>query len=563
MHIIEHTYISLLADVGSLSGFSCIRGSAYEGLDWCLNKAPQLEKQLLAYVESTEPFGTDWPAWLVPLRDRFVRDLRPSDLRLLRQLLLFCYKAEHRHTDETEKRSYEQWRSANTETLEWGRSFKRGATPSLLDSARRHVTSALAFTKWDEIIPFHGPGAVYDGSMCNKGSWSKWFSTIDYLYPYHRYFFLQNADHFVDQCDGLEVDDEIVARLIAVPKDSRGPRLICVHPAEAIWAQQGLRIKLERAMLRRRSQRWVWPRGHVHFDDQTVNGSLASFASATGSYATLDLKEASDRLSEPLVQYLFGSHYRWFGCCRAQYADLLTEKVEIGAYAPMGNATVFPVQSLVFWAICVATLESLGFHQPGDCYVFGDDIIVPTAAYPHIVESLQSFGLVVNQTKSFHKGAFRESCGVDAYKGRDVTPVRWKTTYDASGLFGLQSMSSIAQRLRMQGYHESSVTLYAELSRRVRDFGYTLSCTNNPEHGGIAEYVAGGSHAFRDAYWHRDLQWFVSPVLRLHQRENTQVHGWNHVLSSLTSLERTGRSNSPDRVPSRHSRLNRGWATVL
>jgi hypothetical protein len=33
--------------------------------------------------------------------------------------------------------------------------------------------------------------------------------------------------------------DIIEAKLIAVPKDSRGPRLICVHPAESIWIQQG------------------------------------------------------------------------------------------------------------------------------------------------------------------------------------------------------------------------------------------------------------------------------------------------------------------------------------
>lgn len=586
MKAIEQTYISLLADIGYLSGIPSIRGSAYEGLSWCINDAPSLEKELLQYIEFRTPLSGAWPRWLVPLRDRFVQGEDPYDLKLLRQLLLFCYKAEHRHTDETETKTVASWRAVNSAVRTWS-DVSYGDTAGLIARVRKHCTSALGFVDWREITPFHGPGAVFDGNR-NKGEWSKWFSTIDSLYPYYEYFGLSRFC-YRDGAEGFEIDDTIRARLVAVPKDARGPRLICVHPTEAIWIQQGLRIKMERAMARSRRQRnCPWPRGHVHFDDQTVNATLALSASSTGAYATLDLKEASDRLSDRLVQDLFGSHYRWFGCCRAQ--DIVIQRklpriledgslssvneegqtvVPCHSYAPMGNATTFPVQSLVFWAICVSTMEAVGFHQPADCYVFGDDIIVPTEMAPHCVESLGRFGLAVNHAKSFSRGAFRESCGMDAYRGMPVTPTRWKTTYDAASLDGLQSISSIAQRLRIQGYDQAARELYSILSCRLRRMGHQLWCTCDREHGGIAEFTENAALVWRDAYWHspKDVkvpsyQRYVSPILRLHQGQTALGHGWNHVLSSLTSLEKTGRSNDPSKSPSRRLRLNRGWADL-
>lgn len=571
MQAIELTYISLLADIGLDRGIPSIRGSAFESLSWCVNDAPKLEKQLLQYIENNTPFGV-WPQWIVPLRDRFVERGDPLDLRALRQLLLFCYKAEHKHTDETEAKATEAWRDCNAAVRAWDECFIT-QPPALLASVTKHCTSALARTRWDSIVPFHGPGAVYDGNL-NKGCWSRWYSTIESLFPYSDFFSVSR--HLLDDDAQMEITDDIVARLIAVPKDSRGPRLICVHPTESVWIQQGLRIKMEKAISRSRCLRHTktWPKGHVLFDDQTINASLALKASIDRSYATLDLKEASDRLSNRLVQALFGSHYRWFGCCRATFVEIQSRakgskngdfpiKEEIHSYAPMGNATTFPVQALVFWSVCVAAMEARGFHQPADCYVFGDDIIVPNEMYDVCKDALTSFGLVVNQEKSFSKSFFRESCGTDAFKGIDVTPVRWKTTYDAHRLEDLQSLSSIAQRLRIQGYDQASKECYSLLSDRLRTYGKVLPLTNDPSHGGIAEYSENPYYVMRDAYWHNTLHMYVSPILRLTQGSNTLRHGWNHVLSSLTSLERTGRSCDPSTTPSRGSRLNRGWARVF
>jgi hypothetical protein len=244
----------------------------------------------------------------------------------------------------------------------------------------------------------------------------------------------------------------------------------------------------------------------------------------------------------------------------------------------MGNATTFPVQSLIFWAVCVATLESSGFHQPNEVYVFGDDIIVPAVATPLIMETLAAYGLKVNQRKSFYIGAFRESCGVDAYKGVDVTPIRWKTTYDATTLLELLDLSSMAQRLRVQGFEECAKECYSFLALRLRQrtgmFSkkpWILPQTNDPEHGGIAEYTERDLAVWECAYWHKHTQQFVSPIVRPDVLENKDRHDWHHVLSSLIRLERRGRNadtvrtelrSDPADAVSRRIQLKRGWTRV-
>jgi hypothetical protein len=564
MHAIEHTYVSLLADVASSSGFSEIRGS-YEGLQWCLNEAPKLEKLVLASVETGCELSLDpFPTWLHRLALGALVD--PMLMRMLRQLLLFCYKAYVTHDSKTTVRTFEGFLQTNLDVRMFSNSIAR-QSPRLLDIARRHCQSVLYRFREMALLPSHGPGAV----TTSKNRWEHRYSTIESLYPYSDWYSLfYNEDHLANW-DLAECKDIISAKLIAVPKDSRGPRLICVHPAEAIWLQQGLRRELERSISLYRSELGPWPRGRVRFDDQTANGSIAMSSSISRRYATIDMKEASDRISDVLVQILFGRKYKFFGCSRAQEFYIpsqtgvfpQTVKGMLNCYAPMGNATTFPVQSLVFWSICVASLQRLGFHQPGAVFVFGDDIIIPSECAEEVINDLESFGLLVNRTKSFWRGAFRESCGVDAFKGVDVTPVRWKTTIDAEHLTGLQSLSDIAMRLRIAGYEQAAASAYSILRRRLRSHGKQLFFTNNRQHGGIAEFTTNEINVWSDAFWHRDLQWFHSPVWRLESLTPSRKGSeWNHVLESVCSLERTGRSSIPARTVSRRSRLNRGWITI-
>jgi len=570
MNAIMQTYEGLLADVSVLSGFSEIRGSSTDW-NWCLNEAPKLEKYLVSSLERGETLDLDiFPRHLRRLAQGSVVD--PLKMRLLRQLLLFSYKAYVPYDKTVTQQSFRNFVATQTTVGEENNSYSC-KSPRLLDKARKLVQGVLYRFRESALKPSHGPGSVTN----SKEKWQSWFEAIDYLYPYSDWMYLYyNRDHLAESEDGTR-PSHISTKLIAVPKDSRGPRLICVHPAESIWIQQGLRRELERAISLRGRPGKVWPCGHINFDDQTVNGTIALKSSQSGLYATIDLKEASDRIPESLVQILFGRKYKYFGCCRAQkyiikggLQDCENDPEgnfvdDISCYAPMGNATTFPVQSLVFWAICVASMQLRGFHQPNAAFVFGDDIEIPSECAESVIDDLESFGLLVNKEKSFWRGSFRESCGVDAFKGINVTPIRWKTSPDSESLSELVGVSDMAMRLRIAGYHCASIAAYSILRRRMKTaYGKDLFITNNPHHGGICEYSSLGSLAWRDAFWHRSWQKFVTPVYGIEPPSRKKVGlGWNQVLESVCSLERTGHGETPDRAALRRSRLSVGSTDVL
>jgi hypothetical protein len=282
------------------------------------------------------------------------------------------------------------------------------------------------------------------------------------------------------------------------------------------------------------------------------------------------MKEASDRLSSKLVEILFGDQYKYFDACRAQKYVVLGKnrevliEDEIHSYAPMGNATTFPVQSLVFWAICVASLQRQRHRLPGAVFVFGDDIEVPTECAQGVIDDLESFGLLVNKEKSFFNGFFRESCGVDAFNGTDVTPVRWKSDFDSEGLHGMQSLSDLAMRLRLAGFEEAASTAYNCLHKQMRKrYNVRVGYTNNVDHGGIAEYTTNSYLTWKDAFWVSSTQNWANRVWRLQAKAyGGKAPNWNSVLESICSLEQNARSNVPVRPAPKRVKLTLGWIPV-
>jgi hypothetical protein len=152
--------------------------------------------------------------------------------------------------------------------------------------------------------------------------------------------------------------------------------------------------------------------------------------------ATLDLSEASDRVHAALAVDLLGCKpdlMRAIFACRSSTAKLPNgDIVSLKKFASMGSALCFPIESMVFFTLCVlAGLRVTGrpVTKPqieavaAKIVIFGDDIIIPVAWSEMCTNILESVGLRVNRSKSFSKGYFRESCGMDAYKGHQVTPV--------------------------------------------------------------------------------------------------------------------------------------------
>jgi hypothetical protein len=297
---------------------------------------------------------------------------------------------------------------------------------------------AELFARFDptDIYPRHGPGAVSTKErLWDKYLWTNVDDRITERYPFDEYF-CSSSGHVCDQYRdfGRVTGESLPARVILVPKDSRGPRLISCEPVDHQWIQQGL----GRAIVDH-VERHVLTKHNVFFTDQGPNrrgaelGSLkAPNSPTTGRYSTLDLNEASDRVSLELVRLLFPSWlFSHLEACRSTGTVLPDGRVlNLRKFAPMGSALCFPVLALTIWAILTAGAPDA--YTRKRILVYGDDVIVPTAHAADAIEQLESFGLKVNRDKSCTKGLFRESCGMDAFNGINVTPVRLRTVWSSS-----------------------------------------------------------------------------------------------------------------------------------
>jgi len=280
-----------------------------------------------------------------------------------------------------------------------------------------------------EIRPKHGPGTVSTGEkMSEKYCFSSVSARLLRLYPFDAYF-QASAGH---TCDTVGVacypnTTEVPAKVILVPKDSRGPRLISCEPLANQWIQQGqMRAIVERV------ERHALTRYNVHFTDQQPNQFGALLGSETGRYATLDLKEASDRVTVGLVRLLFpDTVYPYLAASRSRETQLPDgSRLKLNKFAPMGSATCFPILALTVWALLTASTTDADTRE--GILVYGDDVIVPAEFAEYAIEQLESFGLKINHDKCCVTGFFRESCGVDAYKGRNITPMRFRKVLPTS-----------------------------------------------------------------------------------------------------------------------------------
>jgi len=291
---------------------------------------------------------------------------------------------------------------------------------------------------WD-LFPRHGPGATSDGQRgVVKYDFPNWPRKLNERFPFDWFGSGLIATEYVPS------DREVPSKLIAVPKTQKGPRLICAEPIAHQWIQQGiwrwLEGQIEASRLLRRS---------ICFRDQDKQRKLALSSSMDGKLATIDLSSASDRLSCRLVEYVFqGSPSILTGlhACRSRaltnsVSDDHPKMIKLRKFAPMGSACTFPIQTIVFtllsvWALRLAESREWDFQGlEGDferVSVFGDDIIIPTHAMETIMLVLDECGLKVNATKSYGGTNFRESCGMDAFKGFDVTPAYILEAYDGS-----------------------------------------------------------------------------------------------------------------------------------
>lgn len=372
-----------------------------------------------------------------------VREAIQTAVCAVRQVSYLAYKLELSYPPDLEQAFLDNFAQVDTDLGSLREDDLSYETICALDSAKIVLWGVLKdFDPWD-IVPRHGPGALATGEKpWEKFNFAHYFKQLDTMYPYSDYMYY-NYSHLITRLWSLEELEDCgapCARVTLVPKDARGPRIISMEPLELQWIQQGL----ARALMKTIESSPV-SSGYVNFTDQEVNRELALRASCGDLFyednryilkpsktVTLDMKEASDRVSVWLVRRLFGWNQNLVDCllaCRSQKTELPDKRViDLNKFAPMGSAVCFPIEALCFWSLCVGMSENplcmRHLRRPHRTWVFGDDIITNIDDYDKFRRVFGELRLMFNEDKCCRGGFFRESCGMDAYLGINVTPLK-------------------------------------------------------------------------------------------------------------------------------------------
>jgi len=363
-------------------------------------------------------------------------------------------------------------RRAMLEYLECEQDVRR--SDSLLDEAYmadfKRMSSLLfgdLFAKvdrdvhWLRLVPKHGPGAVADRLSSNaKWNLRTWTTRLQRLMPAES-FLVPNSSFVGDmerELNILEPDAEMPVRVITVPKTLKTPRIIAIEPACMQYVQQSLLACILSAVKEDGFLSRV-----IGFDDQEPNRRMACRGSLCGDLATLDLSEASDRVSYQHVRAMLEDYPEllWaVDACRSRKADVPGHGViRLAKYASMGSALCFPFEAMVFLTVIFLGIQrelstplsrgALIKRYSEQVRVFGDDLIVPRDYVLSVVDELSVFGHKVNVDKSFWTGRFRESCGRMYYEGQDVSIVKVRAVLptrrqDANGVISAVSFRNQA-----------------------------------------------------------------------------------------------------------------------
>jgi hypothetical protein len=309
----------------------------------------------------------------------------------------------------------------------------RSEAPNVID----HVSCILwsnAFGELspDRLIARHGPGKTADGLRANaRWSIQSWYARFEASFPPDLHAIPNYGWHeHLGRIPFIALKDEHPVKVVFVPKTLKSPRVIAMEPSVVQYVQQALMAYTVRVL-----ESHPLTRNSVRFSDQTVNQARARSASQNRRLATMDMSEASDRVSLGLVQRIFARSpiLPFLEDSRSLSATLPSgQNIVLEKFASMGSAMCFPVEAMVFYTLIQACLHQLHGRRPSSRSVreysklidiYGDDIIVPTSYVDDVIRYLESYGLKVNRAKTFSRSLFRESCGGDFYNGYSVKPV--------------------------------------------------------------------------------------------------------------------------------------------
>ncbi|DAD51181.1 TPA_asm: RNA-directed RNA polymerase [ssRNA phage SRR7976325_11] len=536
-----------------------IKRVRHEGLSFLTVRLPILGEfmdkimwgeQGLQRVEGFKPYDGLYPCFLRPFWVFLERSHTKDDAetarmyRILRTLLFGLKKLALPYTEEQAASKLASFEAIEEEL----KHLVIGDEPFILYS-QLALDDLLSTFNADVERPKHGPGAVAGGERHNaKWTWTVLYESVHDFYPYWEHMFpvrsaigdgsgrsraLQLAAN-VGTYRSLRREKEPTARLLMVPKDSKGPRIISCEPKELMYLQQGVAYPLMKLI-----ERHPLTRGHVNFERQDINASLALESSYSRSRDTIDLSDASDRVSCALVTLLFPKRLVPKLLALRSSATLLPDGrvLKMTKYAPMGSALCFPIESLVFWAIAVGSIWNETHDLTLACqavHVYGDDIIIASEYTNLVMKNLEVCGLCVNRHKSFFGNhPFRESCGIEAWKGHDVTPLRVKKLpprrpVDGDALVAWIKYAENTQKLcpARSKYELDVVERYLGPIPRVPFPQNFLSIVTDDDHWGLLDY--------REPRWcNATSYWQAKLYVVKSRRQVSAIPGWSRLQRNL------------------------------
>lgn len=335
---------------------------------------------------------------------------RPFGFHAVNLIASFPRKIKLHDTSELWQKSAEAW-------FETEMNHNFSFDPLIAEAMQEIITGW--FSDWDDYVqgiyaPQHGPGTTAEGCTSIKEKYNWMFlpkKVVKELYL-SGYCLARSMP---------VLDIELPAEQTFVSKRWDALRGISMEWAGMMWAQQGL-MKALYAYIH-----WhPYLRKHINLISQRQNQEYARYASFMQTYCTCDYSSASDLIGARLVSTVFDKvpFKRLLMALRTKSARLGDKTTKLQKFAPMGNALSFPVESLVFGALCELSCRWAGVKPSWS--VFGDDTIIPEQAFPHLEFLSQALNFKLNRDKSFVRSSFTESCGREYFNGEDVTPIYFR-----------------------------------------------------------------------------------------------------------------------------------------
>ncbi len=416
----------------------------------------------------------------------------------VRQLTALCGKLKEESSLPRQRKAVRQFIEADEACLDWDltapESLLREMTVVSTQVLLPKLLMANHVVKSDQLKPKHGPGTTADRLLGNK-KYDLWywpqhlesrFPWVEWAIPNYRW--APHRSSFDEQWNELPYagvdksaprDPSVPAELLLVPKTASAMRVIVREPTSLQYMQQALMSVLVDA----HETGWT----QVGFTDQSLNRDMARHGSIHQDLATIDLSEASDRVTYLQAASVFScvpDIWDALDATRSSEVRVLDQVLPIYKFASMGSAVCFPVEASVFVvAVYMAIKRHHRLTDPlfdlspkfirsmnGKLRVYGDDIIVPIEYLSSISEVFSDLGWKINTNKTFGTGKFRESCGGDYWGGHNVTPVRvrYPIPTDRRQIHETESFVSLRNQLYMAGFWSSARHLDEQIGTLLR-----------------------------------------------------------------------------------------------